>query len=87
MDFPNCNIVYGTDLNNRNLPAVSGQQIPGLLPNETYFYLVTQTIGSQVVEVEGSFTIGMWNLCSYVLYGIVYMKEFVSQDFMFILVY
>ena len=54
-----CSIVYGTDPNNRNLPATSGVQIPGLLSNETYFYLVTQTTGSQIVEVEGSFTLGV----------------------------
>ena len=57
--------MYGTEPNNRNLPAVSGQPIPGLLPDETYFYFVTQTIGSQVVEVEGSFTLGVWNSYSY----------------------
>ena len=60
-----CSIMYGTDANNRNLPAVSGQLIPGLLPDETYFYLVTQTIDSQMVEVEGSFMSGVWNICSY----------------------
>ena len=54
-----CNIVYGADRNNLNLPAVSGQRIPGLLPDVTYFYRVTQTIASQVVEVEGSFTLGV----------------------------
>ena len=72
MGFPTCNILYGTNPNGRTISAVSGQQIPGLLPDVTYFYLVTQTIGSQVVEVEGSFTIGMWNLYSYVLYSIGY---------------
>ena len=60
-----CNILYGTNPNDRNLPAVSSQAIPGLLPNETYFYVATQTIDSQVVEVEGSFTIGVWNSYSY----------------------
>ena len=79
MDFPNCNILYGTDQNSRNLPAVSGQRIPGLQPDVTYFYLVTQTIDSQVVEVEGSFTLGVWNLYSYIWACIVQcMKEFVS---------
>ena len=62
-----CRIMYGTDPSNRNLTAVSGQPIPGLLPDETYFYLVTQIIGSQVVEVEGSFMLGVWNVCSYVI--------------------
>ena len=57
--FGACSIMYGTDPNNRNLPATSGVQIPGLLSNETYFYLVTQTTGSQIVEVEGSFTLGV----------------------------
>ena len=65
LSYPCCSIVYGTDPNNRNLTAVSRQPIPGLLPDETYFYLVTQTIGSQVVEVEGSFTLGVWNLYMY----------------------
>ena len=60
-----CSIMYGTDPSNRNLTAVSGQRIPGLLPDETYFYLVTQTIDSQVVEVEGSFMSGVWNSYSY----------------------
>ena len=54
-----CSIMYGTDPSNRNLTAVSGDRIPGLLPDVIYYYLVTQTIGSQVVEVEGSFTLGV----------------------------
>ena len=82
MGFPSCSIMYGTDPSNRNLIAVSEQAIPGLLPDETYFYLVTQTVNSQVVEVEGSFTLGVWNICSYVVYC-----TFTSQDKMFILVY
>ena len=58
-------ILYGTDPSNRNLTAVSGQWIPGLLPDETYFYLATQTIDSQVVEVEGSFMSGVCNSYGY----------------------
>ena len=65
MGFSSCDIVYGTDPSNRNLTAVSGQAIQGLLPDETYFYLVTQAIGSQVVKVEGSFMSGVWNSYSY----------------------
>ena len=59
LSFPCCSIVYGTNENNRNLTAVSGQRISGLLPGVTYFYLVTHSIGSQVVEVEGSFVSGV----------------------------
>ena len=66
VDYPSCSIMYGTDPNNRNLTAVSGQRIPGLLPDETYFYLVTQSIGSQEVEVEGSFMSGVWKFLLYV---------------------
>ena len=68
--------MYGTDPSSRSLPAVSGQRIPGLQLDVTYFYFVTQTIGSQVVEVEGSFTLGVWNLYSCIVQC---MKEFVSQ--------